>query len=150
MGLNQDYMLESLKTLYKIASKLKAEMTIVSMAQGIKGRTALVMIQKANVLGVQLEIKALLFGESSHGKSTLLGVLKTGIWDDGSGKARMQVFTSHKELVMGSTQSINHEVIAFDSNGKILNQLALASWESVISLSTKILTVIDVGGHKKA
>lgn len=53
-------------------------MTLISMAQGIKGKTALVMVQKAGVLGVQLEIKALLFGDSSHGKSTLLGVLKTG------------------------------------------------------------------------
>lgn len=50
----------------------------------------------------------------------------------------------------GITQSINHEVIAFDSNGKILSQSGIASWESVINLSTKILTIIDVGGHKKA
>jgi GTPase len=30
-------------------------------------------------------VKALLFGDSSHGKSTLLGVLKTGERDDGAG-----------------------------------------------------------------
>lgn len=40
----------------------------------------------------------------------------------------MQVFTSEQELVTGVTQSINHEVIAFDSNGKILSQSGIASW----------------------
>lgn len=108
MGLNIDYMRESLRTLYKISQKLKADMIIIKVAQGIKGKVVLVMIQKENVMGVQLEIRALLFGESLHGKSTLLGVLKTGEMDDGKGKARQQVFTTEKELVTGVTQSINH------------------------------------------
>lgn len=61
-GLNLQFMMESLKTLYKISQKLKADMIMIKLAQGIKGRVALVMIQKANVMGVQLEIRALLFG----------------------------------------------------------------------------------------
>lgn len=100
-GLNFEYMLSSLKTLYRISQKLKAEMNVVAASQGLKGKTCLVMVRKANLLGMQLEVKALLFGDSSHGKSTLLGVLKTGEFDNGEGnaeskvgKARMQVVTS--------------------------------------------------------
>ena len=59
-GLNFEYMLTSLKTLYRISQKLKAEMIVVAASQGLKGKACLVMVQK--VLGMQLEVKALLFG----------------------------------------------------------------------------------------
>jgi len=78
-------MLCSLKTLYRISQKLKAKMIVIAASQGLKGKTCLVMVKKANLLGMQVEVKALLFGDSSHGKSTLLGVLKTGELDNGSG-----------------------------------------------------------------
>lgn len=45
---------------------------------------------------------------------------------------------------------MRHEVIGFDSNGKISNQTMLSSWEALLTISTKIVTMIDVGGHKKA
>jgi GTPase len=62
----------------------------------------------------------------------------------------MKVFTHKHEIMSGITQSVSHEVIGFDSNGKIYNQSIISSWENLLDLSTKIMTFIDVGGHKKA
>ena len=54
LGLDLNFMTESLQTLYKISQKLKADFIIIKIVQGIKGKVALVMVQKENVLGVQI------------------------------------------------------------------------------------------------
>ena len=99
-GLCKQDMLESLNTICKVAQKIKADVIILRVSQGIKGKIAELMIRKTNIQGAQLEIRALLFGASSSGKSTLLGVLKSGEMDDGkgihgidSGRASRQVST---------------------------------------------------------
>lgn len=80
-------MLESLNTICKVAQKIKADVIILRVSQGIKGKITELMIRKTNMQGAQLEIRALLFGESLSGKSTLLGVLRSGELDDGKGKS---------------------------------------------------------------
>jgi hypothetical protein len=44
------------------------------------------------------------------------------------GKARRHVSANAYELITGMTQTVRHEVIGFDSNGKISNQTLLSSW----------------------
>ena len=85
------------------------------------------MVRKSNAQGVKLEIKVLMFGDSGCGKSTLVGVLKGGERDDGNGLARMKVFQHKNEILTGVTQSVSHEVIGFDSDGRIALTTALGA-----------------------
>jgi hypothetical protein len=44
----------------------------------------------------------------------------------------------------------SHHVIGFDSRGKLANQQSMMSLEKWFDNVNKILSFIDVGGHKKA
>lgn len=61
----------------------------------------------------------------------------------------MNVFTHKHELLSGTTQSRSYHVIGFDMQGKVFNQsmMLIDQW---LDNASKILTFIDVGGHKKA
>ena len=48
----------------------------------------------------------------------------------------------------GVTQTTSHHVIGFDSTGKLFNQKSMMSIESWLENSSKLLSFIDVGGHK--
>lgn len=50
----------------------------------------------------------------------------------------------------GTTQSRSHHVIGFDAQGKLYNQQSMMPIEKWLDNSNKLLTFIDVGGHKKA
>ena len=90
-----------------------------------------------------------MFGQPGSGKSTLLGVLTSGQKDDGKGYTRSKIFTHKHELMSGVTQTTSHHVIGFDSKGRLFNQTSMMSIESWIENSSKILSFIDVGGHKQ-
>lgn len=49
----------------------------------------------------------------------------------------------------GVTQTTSHHVIGFDSKGKLFNQKSMMSIESWLQNSSKLLSFIDVGGHKQ-
>jgi GTPase len=53
-GLCKQDMLDSLKTICKVAQKIKADVIILRVSQGIKGKVTELMIRKANIQGVQL------------------------------------------------------------------------------------------------
>lgn len=44
----------------------------------------------------------------------------------------------------------SHHVIGFDSTGKLVNQQSMVSLEKWFDNVNKVLSFIDVGGHKKA
>lgn len=50
----------------------------------------------------------------------------------------------------GTTQSRSHHVIGFDAQGCLYNQKTMMSIEKWLDDSNKLLTFIDVGGHRKA
>ncbi len=50
----------------------------------------------------------------------------------------------------GTTQTKSHHVIGFDSNGKLYNQQSMMSLQKWFDNANKLLSFIDVGGHKKA
>lgn len=47
-------MFDSLKTICKIAQRLKTDVIILRMTQGIKGKVAELMVRKSNAQGVKL------------------------------------------------------------------------------------------------
>lgn len=67
-----------------------------------------------------------------------------------SGKARTYVEASAKSFLEGNTHTANLEVLGFDSNGKISNRASMLENDNILATSTKIMTMIDVGGHKRA
>jgi len=54
-------------------------------------------------------------GGADAGKSTLLGVLAHGEFDNGRGSARLNVLRHLHELRSGRTSSISHEILGFDT-----------------------------------
>ena len=53
-GLSKEDMFESLKTICKIAHRLKTDVIVLRMTQGIKGKVAELMVRKSNAQGVKL------------------------------------------------------------------------------------------------
>lgn len=70
-------MFESLRTICYLASKIRTDVLVLRVSEGIRGLIVELMIRQAQKQGIKLEIRLLLFGESGSGKSTLLGVLKS-------------------------------------------------------------------------
>lgn len=149
-GLEQEEMLESLRTICLLAGRLRLDVMVFRVTEGLKGLVMELVIRQRQRQGVKLEIRILLLGESGSGKSTLLGVLKSGEKDNGKGSARGKVHTHKHEIISGTTQSRSHHVIGFDAEGRLYNQKTMMSLEKWLDDSNKILTFIDVGGHRKA
>ncbi len=150
-GLGKEEMFESLKTICYIAQKIYAyEVMVLKVSQGIRGLIIELMIRKRHRLGIKLEVRVLLFGDPGSGKSTLLGCLKSGEQDDGKGLTRMKVFSNKQEIMTGITQTTSHHLVGFDATGKIYKQNEVLSLERWFDNVNKLLSFIDVGGHKKA
>jgi len=97
-GLSQREMEASLRTLHKMASKLEAELIILSIRKGKYGEVATLMVRKNIEQGLNSNIKIVLLGDTTAGKSTLLGVMVSGRKDDGKGSARQKAFKHAHEL----------------------------------------------------
>lgn len=110
-------------------------------------------------------------GSADAGKSTLLGVLTQGQLDNGRGRARLNMFRHLHEVQSGRTSSISHEILGFDSQvcftislsiflivflilqfvfqGGVVNYHELMTSEEICENSTKLITFMDLAGHKK-
>lgn len=114
-------------------------------------------------------------GDPGSGKSTLVfiftrnvlkkeqvGVLSSGVLDDGKGASRLKKPKSQNEFFRNPSSSISYhvyiligiiknffnfiQIIGFDSQGKIINHSPLEeqTWAEIIDQSTKILQIIDL------
>lgn len=84
--------------------------------------------------------------------STLIGVLTKGQLDNGRGRARTSVFQHRHEVETGRTSSVSHQIVGFDSKGKIVNYDSVAThmdWKDIVCKSSKLITFIDLCGHEK-
>ena len=61
-----------------------------------------------------VDVRVAVVGNVDSGKSTLTGVLTSGILDDGRGLARSRVFVHAHELANGRTSCISHHIMGFD------------------------------------
>ncbi|KAN0050316.1 hypothetical protein ACTA71_003433 [Dictyostelium dimigraforme] len=153
VGLSNEDMESSLETLNKMAKKLNADLTIIRERPGLSGgKVVEALIRKYASTEDFSEIRVVCCGNVDAGKSTLLGVLKCGVLDDGRGKARLNVFRHRHEVESGRTSSISQEIVGFDSKGKIVNYNTLHSSLSpseICESSSKIITFVDLAGHEK-
>ncbi|KAF7268512.1 GTP-binding protein 2 isoform X2 [Rhynchophorus ferrugineus] len=151
-GLSKADMKASLQTLKQMATKLGATTTLLRKRILDNSRSiAEVLVRKVPDDQNNIEIRIAVLGNADAGKSTLLGVLTQGNLDNGRGRARLNMFRHLHEIQSGRTSSISHEILGFNSQGQPINYSSseLITAEEICDSSTKLVTFLDLAGHKK-
>ncbi|XP_062896533.1 GTP-binding protein 2-like [Mobula hypostoma] len=154
VGLSEDELKASLKTLRKMAEKVGADITILrecNVAYDLDSprRIAEVLIRKVPDDQQFLDLRVAVLGNADSGKSTLLGVLTQGELDNGRGRARLNLFRHLHEIQSGRTSSISFEILGFNSKGEVVNYSGSRTAEVICESASKMITFIDLAGHHK-
>lgn len=151
-GLSESDMNDSLSTLQRMANVLGAATTILRERTLENGRMVTeVLVRKVPDDQNNIDVRIAVIGSADAGKSTLLGVLTQGNLDNGRGRARLNMFRHLHEVKSGRTSSISHEFIGFDVDGQVINYNSgdLMTAEEICVNSTKLVTFLDLAGHRK-
>eukprot|EP00743_Colponemidia_sp_Colp-15_P004948 GILK01005333.1.p1 GENE.GILK01005333.1~~GILK01005333.1.p1 ORF type:complete len:617 (+),score=118.15 GILK01005333.1:101-1951(+) len=152
-GLSEPDLTSSLATLKQMTVNLGAEMVVLQIKPGAMGNVAQVLVRaKMKDGGDQaIDLRVAVLGHVDVGKSTLVGVLTGNRLDNGKGLARMNVFRHKHEVQNGRTSSISHQILGFDTEGKVTNHNTFGplTWEEIVEDSAKILTFLDLAGDEK-
>lgn len=154
VGLSEEDMRASLKTLQKMAEKVGADITVlrereVDYDSEIPRKIAEVLIRKVPDDQQFLDLRVAVLGNVDSGKSTLLGVLTQGELDNGRGRARLNLFRHLHEIQTGRTSSISFEILGFNSKGEVVNYSESRTVEEICESASKMITFIDLAGHHK-
>ena len=152
LGISKEELEISLSVINTIAINLGCTTKLSKLIEGQKGLIAEMYIKKQEEnLANKIEINIGVLGEEGTGKSTLIGVLITGILDNGKGLARKGVFRHRHELLCGKTSSFSHQILGFDEKGELTNygDLMKPSLGQIVSKSTKIINFYDMAGTTK-
>ncbi len=159
IGISDEDLKASIETLRKMGESLKAEISTVReriVYQNTSGteirKVAEIMVRKSIEDDQHfLEIRVVIVGSHAAGKSTLLGVLSYGEFDNGRGKARLNLLRHRHEIESGRTSSIARQIIGFHPNGELVNvaTAGIHSWEQVCEVSSKIISFLDTCGHPR-
>uniref|UniRef100_A0A3B4FH97 GTP-binding protein 2 n=1 Tax=Pundamilia nyererei TaxID=303518 RepID=A0A3B4FH97_9CICH len=154
VGLSEEEMRASLKTLHRLAEKVGADITIlrereVDYDSDVPRKIAEVLIRKVPDDQQFLDLRVAVLGNVDSGKSTLLGVLTQGELDNGRGRARLNLFRHLHEIQTGRTSSISFEILGFNSKGEVVNYSESRTAEEICESASKMITFIDLAGHHK-
>ncbi|KAJ6664753.1 hypothetical protein lerEdw1_006326 [Lerista edwardsae] len=124
VGLSEEEMRASLKTLRRMAEKVGADITVlrereVDYDSDIPRKITEVLVRKVPDNQQFLDLRVAVLGNVDSGKSTLLGVLTQGELDNGRGRARLNLFRHLHEIQSGRTSSISFEILGFNSKGEV-------------------------------
>lgn len=61
----------------------------------------------------------------------------------------MDFYRHIHELLSGRTSSVSHETLGFDSQGNVINYSELMTAEEISEQSTKLVTFMDLAGHRR-
>lgn len=104
------------------------------------------------------DIRIAVIGNVDSGKSTLIGVLISGILDNGRGLARKRMFVHQHELSSGRTSAISQHIMGYKKdhtpvhNSASHKQNAVAktkAWTKIVEESESIITFVDLAGHER-
>lgn len=104
------------------------------------------------------DVRVAVIGNVDSGKSTMIGILTSGILDDGRGQARSRIFRHNHERENGRTSCMSQHIMGFndEKHPVHLPQSSNASakqktraWQAVVQQSDSIITFIDLAGHEK-
>lgn len=128
LGLSEEDMQESLKTLQFMADQADCEMIVSQLFAGEQGITAEVIMRRRERPTLDTnQLTITLAGDVDSGKSTFIGVLCSGQNDNGRGLARTRVFTHNHEVESGRTSCISHHILNFDKDGEVSTVLVIFS-----------------------
>ncbi|KAJ0004734.1 hypothetical protein NQD34_010948 [Periophthalmus magnuspinnatus] len=154
VGLSEEDMRASLKTLHLMAQKVGADITVLRQSEvdedsDCPRSIAEVLIRKVPDDQQFLDLRVAVLGNVDSGKSTLLGVLTQGELDNGRGRARLNLFRHLHEIQTGRTSSISFEILGFNSKGEVVNYSESRTAEEICESASKMITFIDLAGHHK-
>uniref|UniRef100_A0A2P2IDC5 GTP-binding protein 1 n=1 Tax=Hirondellea gigas TaxID=1518452 RepID=A0A2P2IDC5_9CRUS len=104
------------------------------------------------------DVRIAVIGNVDSGKSTMIGILTSGVLDDGRGSARSRIFRHNHERENGRTSCASQHIMGFDSQLQPVHQPVSGSasakqttraWQAVLKQSDSIITFIDLAGHEK-
>jgi len=146
---SEDCSKDSVETLRRIATAIDAQMRVIRTRTNAEGKVATeVLVRLVRPADVPVEVRVATVGNVDSGKSTLLGVLRSGSLDDGRGLARAAVFRHPHERETGRTSSIGHEILSYNLDGTPLNQDKRAA-AAVTETPSKYVELLDLAGHAK-
>lgn len=151
-GLDGPDLSESLYTLSRMAETLGASMSVLKKKEVGQNRYAAeVLIRKVPEDKTNIEVTIAVLGATHAGKSSLLGVLTQGNFDNGRGSARLNMFRHMHEIQTGQTSSVSQEIMGFDEKGMVINYgyNNMITAEEICKISNKIITFMDLAGHRK-
>jgi GTPase len=120
LGLSDEDLQESLQNLQFIADQVGCEMLVQQLYAGEQGTTAEVHMRRRERMTIDVvQVSVAVAGDLDSGKSTMIGVLSTGLLDNGKGLARAQVLTHNHEVESGRTSCISHHMLNFNSSGEV-------------------------------
>ncbi|XP_047207765.1 GTP-binding protein 2 isoform X2 [Girardinichthys multiradiatus] len=154
VGLSEEDMRASLKTLHRLAEKVGADIAVLREREldcdsDVPRKIAEVLIRKVPDDQQFLDLRVAVLGNVDSGKSTLLGVLTQGELDNGRGRARLNLFRHLHEIQTGRTSSISFEILGFNSKGEVVNYSESRTAEEICESASKMITFIDLAGHHK-
>lgn len=112
-------------------------------------RKVIQVLVKRKTHDISEELRVAVLGPTESGKSSLLGVLSHGEFDNGRGSARLNLFRHRHEIRSGHTSSISQEIFGFTSQGQPLTYNICLTTEEIIESSSRIVTLIDLAGHQR-
>lgn len=98
-----------------------------------------------------MDVRVVVAGNADAGKSTTIGVLISGKYDNGSGSARVNVLTHRHEFEnKGRTSDISYRMMGFDAQGNYINgRYRRYDPKNIVSNSSKVVTFIDLAGQRE-
>lgn len=151
-GLNENDMSSSLATLTIMAAELNATVSVLRRRNLDSGKSCVEVVVRKTAENKNIEeVRISVMGSVDAGKSSLIGVLTQGELDNGRGRARLQMFRHYHEIKSGRTSCISHEVLGFDQVGNVINYKhnEMMTTEEISELSTKIISFMDLAGHRR-
>lgn len=154
IGITEEEYDETMRTICNAAAKNRYTSTVLTKMETTPGRYVYeVLIREHNEPGHYIDVKVAVAGNVDVGKSTFLGVLTGGKYDDGRGSARLSIFNYPHEVKTGRTSSVGHHIIGYDEKGTVVNYqggvTGKTSWPEIIKASSKVISFIDLAGHEK-
>ena len=149
VGLTEDEARRTFEVMDRIVGSLGARYMVVRREKASRGYVYELLIRKT-VDVPPIQISVALLGNVDAGKSTLKGVLVSGMLDDGDGLAMSQVARYLHELKYRRSSSVTYHILGFDDSGRPVNDELEGYNESEIYLrSSKVITLVDLAGHER-
>jgi len=151
IGLDEKELKATLEMLNRAALKIGAKTQILRKASGKRGIIAEILVRLSLEEKPPIQVSIAALGNVDAGKSTLIGILCTGVLDDGNGLAMQKIARFLHEIKSGRTSSVSIHLLGFNDVGEIVNYTLVnpLNEPEIFLKASKILMFSDLGGHER-